>query len=57
MQSILATIVGSIIGIIIGYTTGVNEIIHRDHIQAKAGIFIDGYDKNKVYDLKVRNKD
>ena len=40
-----------LIGLMIGWFYGAQEILHRDHVQGTAGIFIDGYDKNKIYKI------
>lgn len=57
MDNILFIVLGVIAGLVIGWYIGTNEIYYRDHIQAKAGIFIDGYDKNTVHNLKLRTKE
>lgn len=46
---VLALTIGLVAGYVTGAHLGANDILHRDHVQASAGFFIDGWDKNKVY--------
>lgn len=42
---------GFTLGFFIGHKSGRNTIHLRDHLQAKAGLFIDDYDNNKIYTI------
>lgn len=47
--SMLIAVVSAIIAYAWGYSDGMERIYRADHIQARAGVFIDGHDKNKIY--------
>lgn len=40
---VLIGILSGLLSLGIGYSIGTNEILYKDHVQAKAGIFIDVY--------------
>lgn len=46
--ALVSVITGIIVGFV-SYNAGQIDVHFRDHIQVKAGVFIDGYDKNKIY--------
>lgn len=48
-NAIIAALIAGVACWFLGVNYGQNDIHFRDHVQAKGGIFIDGYDKNKIY--------
>ena len=50
-QRLIGLLIGLLMGFGVGWYAGSREVYHRDHIQAKAGIFIDGYANNKIYTI------
>lgn len=45
----LALLIGLVAGFLWGQQWATWDVLYRDHVQASAGIFIDGYAKNKLY--------